>query len=408
MAVGLVERTWFRRLFLLAAVVLVLVVVLLFRYPWSAAAIRESFPDRTWPAGGEFVDGGRAAAEPPQRVRTVKPTDDFIGMFEASGGRAQIVMREGEVVNSIFGFRDDPTTKLNSFSMVKSLVGVLTLQALSDGLIPSLDSTAGELWPRLEGTELAPVTVGELMDMRSGIAFEKDPGQVGDAETAKADTLDQISPFGSMARLHVEGVDAVVGEARLIEADRGVFSYQNLNTSILARILEEVHGRPIDQILTDEIVDPAGAGQFHWRLHPSTNGQVSAYCCLYATAEWWAHVARFISVNGVMPDGDGVESDSLLDDDWFDYLMGRDLDPVDLVDGVYRSQIRYDFLDRDGETLSGPFLYFAGLNGQITYIVPDHDLIVVRLGDRYQLLHSTLYEAHRSSRLLAAPERSSD
>lgn len=84
-----------------------------------------------------------------------------------------------------------------------------------------------------------------------------------------------------------------------------------------------------------------------------------------------------------------------MSEEWFDYLLGRDLDPGDLVDGVYRSQIRYDILDRDGETLSGPFLYFSGLNGQITYIVPDRDLIVVRFGDGYQLLHSTLYEANR-------------
>ncbi|MEM7300106.1 MAG: hypothetical protein AAF468_03395 [Pseudomonadota bacterium] len=42
-----------------------------------------------------------------------------------------------------------------------------------------------------------------------------------------------------------------------------------------------------------------------------------------------------------------------------------------------------------------PFLYFMGQGGQTTYLVPQHDLAVVRFGDDHQLLHSTLYEAAR-------------
>lgn len=280
MTIGLTKRPWFRRLGVGLGLLIVVAAAVLYRYPWSVAAISEAYPDKTWPAGGDFVHGGRPVSEPSRNVRIVKPTDAFMELFEGSGGTAAVVMKDGEIVNSTFGFGESVDTKHNSFSMAKSLVGVLTLQALSDGLIPSLDSTAGQLWPQLDRTELAPTTVGQLLDMRSGIAFEKDPGEVGDAQVDKVDALDQASPFGSMARLHVEGVDAVVSHARLIEADSGVFSYQNINTAVLARILEELRGKPIDEILADEIADPAGAGEFtgDCTRHPMVRSAPTVAC----------------------------------------------------------------------------------------------------------------------------------
>ena len=91
----------------------------------------------------------------------------------------------------------------------------------------------------------------------------------------------------------------------------------------------------------------------------------------------------------------GTADEPFLTDEWFDYLIGADLTDEARHEGVYRSQIRYNVLDREGELINGPFLYFTGLGGQVTYLVPDHDLIVIRFGDRYQLLHSTLYEIAR-------------
>ena len=61
----------------------------------------------------------------------------------------------------------------------------------------------------------------------------------------------------------------------------------------------------------------------------------------------------------------------------------------------YRSQIRYDILDRAGERLYGFFKYFLGQGGQILYLVPNENMVVIRFGDKHQLLHSTLYEIDR-------------
>ncbi len=87
---------------------------------------------------------------------------------------------DGQIVYSRYTDGHGPDSAFNSFSMVKSLVGVLVLKALSDGRIAGLDVTVGELWPGVADTELAPVPIRDLLDMRSGLAFERPPGAVGD------------------------------------------------------------------------------------------------------------------------------------------------------------------------------------------------------------------------------------
>jgi len=166
--------------------------------------------------------------------------------------------------------------------------------------------------------------------------------------------------------------------------DQGKFHYQNLNTALLGLVLESTYDKPLDILLFEKIWQPAGATGFKWRKYSNLDA-VSAYCCLYATIKDWALVANFLMQNG----GD----EQFLPTELYNYFLGRDFSDHLLRDGEYRGQIRYDILDRKGEAIQGPFLYFMGQGGQTTYLVPQQELIVVRFGGKHQLLHSTLYEA---------------
>ncbi len=66
------------------------------------------------------------------------------------------------------------------------------------------------------------------------------------------------------------------------------------------------------------------------------------------------------------------------------------------IEGVYANFAYHNILDRPGEPLQGPFAYFFGSRGQTIYLMPEHDLVVVRFGSKIQLLHSTLYGVGRS------------
>ena len=155
-----------------------------------------------------------------------------------------------------------------------------------------------------------------------------------------------------------------------------------MNTALLGKVLETVYDQPLEVILSDMIWGPAGVAPAMWRTNPTT-GRASAYCCLYARPLDWIMVGRFLLENGV--------DDPFLPQDLWQEWIAPDLpDPTRAV-GHYGWHLRHDVLDRQGEALSGPFSYFAGHDGQIVYLLPEQDAVVVRFGAKPQLLHSTLY-----------------
>lgn len=371
--------------------------------PWAISVIQEVKPTNVWPASGNFAKQGNLDTN--SIIKQNFNQSDSTGLleqFDQGDGSAFVAIKNGEIIFSTFEEEYTPDTKFNSFSMVKALVGVLVLKAVSDEKIESLDTTVAELWPEAKNSKIADVPIRNLMDMTSGIAFEKNPGEAVEEFNAinspaqmtwplnkleNANFLIKSGPFSNFGNLHTNGVEAVLHEAKLVETDIGKYGYQNFNTALLGRILEEAYQKPLDQILFEEIVEPAGADGFYWRQYTSEE-RISPYCCLYATVEWWAKVANYLMDNG-------KPTNKMLNEELFSYFMGDDLTEQTLKDGEYRSQIRYDTFDREGEQLKGTFMYFSGLGGQIVYIVPQENLVIVRFGKKYQLLHSTVYETSK-------------
>ena len=69
-----------------------------------------------------------------------------------------------------------------------------------------------------------------------------------------------------------------------------------------------------------------------------------------------------------------------------------DLAPEVRQQGSYGWHIRYDVPDRAGQGIADPFAYMTGLGGQMVYLIPGADTVVVRFGAQVQLLHSTIYD----------------
>lgn len=260
----------------------------------------------------------------------------------------------------------------------------LVLKAVAEGRVSNLDDPIGAYVKSARDTEIAPVTLRSLLDMRSGISFEKPENSThGNSEQKVAETL-TYNPFGNLARLHVNGPEAILHQIKYKETEKGQFLYQNLNTALLGLVLESIYNKSLDELLFQKIWSPAGASEFRWRRY-AKHKSISPYCCLYATPKDWALVADFLMNNGVAQD--------FLPIDLFDYYLGRDLSYEEIRDGEYRNHNNYDVLDRDGEAINGPFLYFMGQGGQVIYLLPQEQLVVVRFGVEHQLLHSTLYSA---------------
>lgn len=380
---------WGRRRFwaLGAAAAAICVSVTLWASPQVFALLREGYPPRSLERTARddsryaVIEGGASATDQ-DFLRPMSPR--LSELFDTSQGSAFLVLREGRIVQERYAEGYNAATRFNSYSMAKSLVGALVLKAIAEGRIESLDEKMARLLPATVGSEIADVTVRQALDMASGIDFE--PG--GDAGAAGADdkSLDaeRYNPFGRLARLHAFGPTAIIPSLTVSPGKTGSFRYQNVNTALLGAMLEATYGIALPQLLSQKLWKLAGAANASWRLHP-LSGATTAYCCIFATARDWALVGRYLISNG-------SRDAPFLPDELWRYWVGSDIPAEMRRSGVYRTQMRYDVLDRPGERLVGPFAYFLGQGGQVVYLKPEDDLVVVRFGAAIQLLHSTLYE----------------
>lgn len=359
--------------------------------PWAHVPqlLSEGYPSTTLPARGEFfvVAPGRKTFAFAGTLPTGGLSPQLSQLFKSSGGDALLAMQHSRLKIMHYSDGAPRDTRFNSFSMVKSLVGVLVLKAVAEGRLDSLDGALADVLPDLPHPSLAQVSVRQLLEMKSGIMFETEGTKQASGIQEKDLEASIANPFGPMARLHVGGLTSVADGLTSDAARRGTFSYQHINTALLGAILESVYGQNLASLIEEKIWLPGGGGEAKWRRH-GPSGPATAYCCLYASAESWAHIASFLMNNG-------PPIDPFLPQALWNEFFGVNLSDQDRRAGVYGLHVRHDILDRPGESLKGGFTYFMGQGGQVVYLMPQYDLVVVRFGEQHQLLHSTLYDVGR-------------
>jgi CubicO group peptidase (beta-lactamase class C family) len=349
--------------------------------PYLPQIVREGYPGLIWSGAGQYqrVVGSEAIKPLAGIARIAEPGEALATLFAQSEGRALLAARGDTLEIELYAPGVTSQTPLNSFSMAKGLVGALVFKALAEGRIDSLDQTLAEFLPQYGG--IADVTIRALLTMTSGIHFHEG-GVFGDSMGKDSETAP--NPFGQLARLHFGGLDAVAPALTAEPQPVSTYTYRNLNTALLGRVLEEVYGQGLTDILAAKLWQPAGAGDARWRQAGAELG-VSAYCCIYATARDWLRIGIYLLHNGT-PD-----QPFLPERLWRDYL-GLDVPAAMRQTSHYGMHVWQNILDRPGAGLAGPFTYLMGQGGQVLYLLPEHDLVVYRAGEREQLLHSTLYE----------------
>lgn len=388
------RQTGSRRRYLLIPLAIAAAVVPALALAWAPYLPRlafEGYPPETWPATGSFarVEGVR---QPSTDVR-VDPSDTPIDsrgrqLFEETGGRALLVYQGGRLRLERYGNGTGKTARLNSYSLSKSLVGALVLRAHADGLLGNLEDPIGRYISDLPNADLRSLPILALLRMRSGIVFEAPGPKTMLADGRKSLEATRFNPFGPMVRLHMGGLDSILPNLRVSGEAAGNYVYQNVNTAILGRLVSQLYGKPLEQVLAEKIWVPAGAGDATWRRY-GPGLAVSPYCCLYATPRDWLSVGIFLMRNG-------RPGKPFLPSALWRRFLGLDATVGKSRGSRYGLHTYRNVLDRPGEPLQGGFTYFFGRGGQTVYLMPEKDLVVIRFGQKIQLLHTTLYTAWRS------------
>lgn len=307
------------------------------------------FPTRTIAAGdAPLVLPERPVDLAGLRFESGGETFDLDRFMEESRIAGLLVLREGAVVLERHGLGTDPSTRWVSFSVAKSVVSLLVGVALADGTLESLDVSVAQYLPELRGTAYEPVTFRHALQMASGVQWTDGYNAV-DSDFNRSltrPTQELLQDLGSRDRLAEPGTR---------------FNYNSGETHLLGAALGAAIGTDLATYLSDRIWRPFGMeADAHWLL-VEPEGAEHGGCCFSATLRDYGRLGLLALREGVLPDGT-----RLLPEGW----MADATTPSPANPG-------YGALWwlREGGTFAA-----LGIFGQVVWIDPEADLVVVALG----------------------------
>ncbi|GJL93325.1 MAG: 6-aminohexanoate-dimer hydrolase [Hyphococcus sp.] len=277
----------------------------------------------------------------------------------APNHRAVLVAVDGKIVDERYAEGFDKDTAFLSWSMGKSVTATLVGAAVERGLIDVNDPAPVPEW---EGdTQKSHISWNDLLQMQSGLAFEENYEKIRSEvnrmlfEKAEAGAVAARSP-----------VEYAPGEH---------WSYSSGTTNLIARTLRQVleaEGMDFYAFAHDAILSPIGASSVV--MEPDASGAMIGSSFVYATARDWARLGQLYLQDGVW------NGERLLPENWNDYVAT----PAGASDNQYGAQF---WLNLDSESrerffpgVTEEMYFFAGHEGQYTFIIPDKRMVIVRTG----------------------------
>ena len=268
---------------------------------------------------------------------------------------AFLVIQRGEIVYEQYWEEYSDTSLSNSFSMAKTITAMLVGCALEEGRIESLDDRASKYLTELQGTDRSDVTIKQLLQMTSGIGFDE---RYGD-------------PFGFMAKAYYgdELVEKTFSYPQEVPPG-SEWEYLGGNTLLLSFIVERVTGKTLSEYASKKLWKPLGAARPAMWTYDETSGAERAYCCFYSNARDFARLGELILCDG------NWYGEQLIDSEYIEQMST----PTVLNDGSTVPWYGYQYWMDD---ISGYDVeYMRGILGQYIFVVPEKEMVVVRLGHK--------------------------
>ncbi len=316
----------------------------------SASARRHALADRDWPTGDipAAADKARLGRLVDHAFATILPDD----LRET---HALVVIHRGRLVIEHYGAGVTAADTLPSWSVAKSITQALVGLAVKDGLADIAAPAAVPEWQAPDDPRRA-ITLDQMLRMSDGLAFLEVYTPDGPSDTVAmlfGEGKDDVAHYAAQKPLaHAPARSGPIPAAPPIwwRAPPPSRSASSARTS-----------RPI---CAPRLFAPLGMASPIPKFDAAGTFIGSSYC--FATARDFARFGLLYLRDGVW---DGVR---LLPEGWVDYARTATWQET-VETGRYGAHWWLD--------LAGPGSFSAnGFQGQFVVVVPDRDLVIVRLG----------------------------
>ena len=288
------------------------------------------------------------------------------GIFERHIGpaghpdhRAVLAVHRGAIVLETYAPGFGPNSRFRSWSMAKSITNAFIGLLVGAGRLQLDVPPPVSHWQNTTGPHAA-ITLRHLMHMTAGLRDDGNSGNVLFAPDARRDA------YARAAAVEVESEPGVA------------WSYSMATSNILAGMASELVGGNRQEVAAwarQTLFEPLGAHSFE--LEFDQTGHYIGGAFAWATARDWARLGYLYLRDGVW---DGRR---ILPEGWVDFTRT----PAPAANNTqYGAQFWITaHSDTQGEKIDPRLeaFYMSGSQGQVVLIVPDRDLIVIRLGEAH-------------------------
>jgi CubicO group peptidase (beta-lactamase class C family) len=312
------------------------------------------------------------SVEPAARSLSESAIDQLVDYAEHVGSFSLLVYHQGAIQFETYWQDLGPDDVTETYSMAKSILGIMTGYALADGAISSLDDTVATYIPEWSDTEKADMTVRQVLQMASGL------------EHHRFDFRRVQNPYGKAIRLFIgPSMESAILRFGLDAPPGTEFTYNSANSQLMMLILARATGRPYWEYVSEKLWQPLGAKDATlWLDRP--DGLPKGYSFFQARPRDWLRVGVALLNEGRFNGRQVIESD------WIETM--RSPSPLNPKYGLHTwigsPHVPERFYNKNtpfGVKQAEPFLaddvfFFDGGGGQRVYVIRSADVVIVRTG----------------------------
>lgn len=310
-----------------------------------------NWPVGDWPAAD--LDPEVDAVVVNDVVSTVMAQPDHLGVTQAL-----LVVHGGRIVVEAYGPDTDADTRLISWSTAKSMTHALVGMAVGDSLLdPDLPAPV----PEWSGDERGRITLQHLLEMRDGLDFNEEYVDVGVSHVVDmlfADGKDDVAAYAaSRPAAHRPGE---------------VWNYSSGTTNIVSRIVGDAfaaQGQPIAEVVQRRLFDRLGMSSAVATFDAAGTFVGSSF--VHATARDFARFGYLYLRDGVWPDHTGMPT-RVLPEGWVEH--GRTW-TADDPGSTFAYGAHWWIWPDQPQSMAA-----HGYEGQYIVVLPERDVVLVRLG----------------------------
>ena len=229
------------------------------------------------------------------RERLARGIDNLFSQQPTTETRAVIVLHDGQIVAERYGPGYHENTRFISWSMAKSVTGVMIGMLVADGRLRLDEGVPIPAWQR-SGDPRGEITLRQLLQMQSGLKHNEETSPPFDADTVRM--------------LFLDGRDnmAAYAEAQPLEAEPGAkWEYSSATTVILADLAARAltastdpaqRARTVGDYLRTRLFEPLGMRSMVPEYDAA--GTLIGGSLIHGTLRDWAKFGEFLRHQGAV------------------------------------------------------------------------------------------------------------